>query len=65
MQCPKCKVEMRATSRYEYDAGDPPAFFLVNDFVCRNPKCENHNRPVKTVKTQLDVAKSAGKEETE
>lgn len=57
MQCPKCKVEMRCRSRYEYSAGDPPKFFSVHDFFCRNKNCDNYDKPVSSVKTELDVSK--------
>lgn len=59
MQCPLCKVEMRSNSRYEYAEGNPPAFFIVHEYLCRNKNCGNFNRTVETVKKQLDVGKQS------
>ena len=54
MLCPRCKVEMRATTSYHIEGKRP---FLWQQFFCRNRQCENYGQPVKTIKHEIPVEK--------
>ena len=58
MKCPQCDIEMMIKKTYTEVEGDTSPdtvtkVFNVQDMTCRNPKCENFEKVVKTVKNQI------------
>lgn len=69
MICPKCKCEMRiAATRIEVTGDNSPdtttKVMTVQDLSCRSPKCDNFNRIVTSVKTELKVTEGGEPNET-
>ena len=60
MKCPLCQVEMRIfRSRNVVENDDTPdvqtKLFILQDMSCRNENCENYEKIVLTVKTELPI----------
>lgn len=62
MQCPKCRVEMRATTHYRVTGDQSPAtetqLAVVQRFYCRTPDCPNYGQVVETVENPLSLQES-------
>ena len=61
MQCPLCKLEMRITNtRNVVEHDDTPdeitKLFVVQDLSCVNKSCENYDKVVDTIKTELPLS---------
>jgi hypothetical protein len=53
--CPKCNTALRVSAgRYVLRDGK---LFMVQDLVCRNPKCLNNGVVVKTIEHELPLEK--------
>lgn len=68
MICPKCKCEMRIAATRTEVTGDkspdtPTKVMTVQDLVCRSAQCDNFNRIVKTIKTELKVTEGGEPDE--
>ena len=58
MICPLCQVEMRITkSRNVVETDDEGNLHLYidQDLSCMNPKCENYDTVVETIRTELPI----------
>jgi hypothetical protein len=52
--CPKCNSLLRVNaSKYVIRDGK---LYMVQDLVCRNDKCENNGKVVKTIEHELKVS---------
>lgn len=51
--CPKCKTLLRiGGSKYVIRDGK---LFIVQDLYCRNPKCPDNGKKIKSIETELPV----------
>jgi len=60
MKCPLCQVEMRiARSFNEVENDDTPnvetKLYVVQNLSCVNKACENYDRDVETIKTEIPI----------
>ena len=60
MLCPLCKLEMRITNtRNVVEHDDTPdevtKLFVIQDLSCVNKSCENYDKVVDTIKTELPL----------
>lgn len=59
MQCPKCRVEMRATTCYRVTGDQSPntetRLAVVQRFYCRSEGCPNCGQLVQTVENPLTL----------
>lgn len=62
MLCPKCKVALRISRSYTKVTGDESPdtetkVFTVQELECRNPKCEDFGKVVKTAEHPMTVTR--------
>mgnify|MGYP003327341823 CR=1 FL=1 len=63
MKCPLCNTEMRIkSSEYVKNKGE---LFNRMVFTCRNKKCKNYQKDVKTTYTPLKVVEDSNAEDKE
>jgi len=60
MKCPLCLVEMRIARSYNIVENDdtpdlPTKLYVVQDLSCVNKACENYDKTVDTIKTELPI----------
>ena len=60
MKCPLCQVEMRISkSRYILEDDDTPdrptKLYVVQNLSCVNKACENYDKDVETIKTEIPI----------
>ena len=60
MKCPLCNVEMRITSsKNVIENDDTPSvetkLYVVQELSCMNSNCNNYNKVVETIKTELPI----------
>lgn len=51
--CPKCKTILRISASRYVVRGDK--LYMIQELSCRNPKCENDGKVVKTIEHELPV----------
>lgn len=61
MLCPLCRLEMRITNTrnvVEHDdtPDEPTKLFIEQDLSCMNRNCENYDKVVETVKSELPLS---------
>lgn len=61
MQCPLCRLEMRITSTrnvVEHDdtPNEPTKLFIEQDLSCVNRNCENYDKVVDTVRSEIPLS---------
>ena len=60
MQCPLCRLEMRITGTRNVVEHDdtpdvPTKLFIEQDLSCVNRNCENYDKVVETVKSEIPI----------
>lgn len=59
MLCPVCNVAMaiKSSNHVINTEGTEPKLFIRQNLACRNPKCSNYEKVVKTIENELPVLK--------
>lgn len=60
MKCPLCQVEMRIARSFNTVENDdtpdlPTKLYVVQDMTCVKKDCENYEKTVDTIKTEIPI----------